>query len=61
MSKNKKYIIVDIINKDFFKDVNGNTKMFETFEDAETHCGIYELENAWICELIYNYKKYEQQ
>lgn len=61
MSNNKQYIIVDIINKEFFKDENWNTKVFESLEDAQLYCSIYELDNAWICELIYNYKEDEQQ
>lgn len=61
MSNNKQYIIVDIFKKLFVNDVNGNTKIFETFDDAQLYCGIYEFENAWICELIYNYKEDEQQ
>jgi hypothetical protein len=61
MSNNKQYIIVDIINNEFFKHKNGNIKIFETFEDAETYCSIYEFQDVWICELIYNHKQYEQQ
>ena len=61
MSKNKKYIIVDIISKKFFLDTYGNVKIFETYEESELTCNIYELQNAWICELTYNYKQYEQQ
>ena len=55
MSNNKQYIIVDIINKEFFKTANGETKIFSSREDAELHCAIYELENAWVCQLITNY------
>lgn len=58
---NKQYIIVDIVNKEFFKDVNWNTKIFASFEDAQLYCSICELDNAWVCELIYNYKEDEQQ
>ena len=50
-----KYIIVDIISKEFFKDVDGNVKIFDNQEYALLHCGIYELENAWVCELKYNH------
>ena len=61
MSKNKQYIIVDIISKEFFKDVNGNVKVFNDYDDALLHCGIYELENAWICELTHNYIEDNEQ
>ena len=50
-----KYIIVDIISKEFFKDVDGNVKIFDDYDDALSHCGIYELENAWVCELKHNH------
>ena len=49
------YIIVDIISKEFFKDVDGNVKIFEDYDDALLHCGIYEFENAWVCELKHNH------
>ena len=50
-----KYIIVDIISKEFFKDADGNVKIFEDYDNALLHCGIYELENAWVCELKHNH------
>ncbi len=63
MSNNKqssvKYIIVDTINKKFFLDADGNVKIFDTFDDAVLHCNIYELPNAWVCHLIYNYQDNE--
>jgi hypothetical protein len=52
---NDKYIIVDIINKKFFLDVNGNVKVFNDYNNALLNCGIYELENAWVCPLIHNH------
>jgi len=50
-----KYIIVDIISKEFFKDPDGNVKIFEDYDNALLTCGIYELENAWVCQLTYNH------
>lgn len=50
-----KYIIVDIISKEFFKDVDGNVKIFDDYDNALLHCGIYEFENAWVCELKHNH------
>ena len=61
MSTNKQYIIVDIISKEFFKDVNGNVKIFQDYDDALLHCGIYEFENAWVCELIHNHIEDNEQ
>lgn len=55
MTNNRQYIIVDLINQEFFKDVNGNVKMFDNYDDALLHCGIYEFENAWVCELKHNH------
>lgn len=55
MINNKKYIIVDIISKKFFLDIDGNVKIFETYAESELTCNIYELQNAWICELTYNH------
>jgi hypothetical protein len=55
MINNDQYIIVDIINKKFFLDVNGNVKVFNDYNNALLNCGIYELENAWVCPLIHNH------
>ena len=60
MSNNKQYIIVDIINNDFFKHKDGKIKVFDSYEDALTFCGFYEFEDVWICELKYNYKEDEE-
>jgi hypothetical protein len=51
----EQYIIIDIINKEFFKDVDGNVKIFDDYNNVILHCGIYEFENAWICELKHNH------
>lgn len=51
-----KYIIVDTINKKFFLDADCNVKIFDSFDNAVLHCNIYELPNAWVCHLIYNYQ-----
>lgn len=61
MSNKDQYIIVDIINKEFFKDENWNTKIFDSLEDAQLYCSICELDNAWICKLMYNHIENEQQ
>jgi hypothetical protein len=52
---NDQYIIVDIIDKKFFLDIHGNVKVFNDYDSALLHCGIYELENAWVCQLTYNH------
>ena len=58
---NKQYIIVDIISKEFFKNVDGDVKIFDDYDDALLHCGIYEFENAWVCELIHNHIEDNEQ
>ena len=61
MSNNKQYIIVDIISKEFFKDADGNVKIFEDYDNALLTCGIYEFENAWVCELKHNHIEDNEQ
>ena len=61
MSNDKRYIIVDVINQQFFKDVDGNVKIFQHYDDAVIHCSIYELDNTWICHLMYNYIENNEQ
>lgn len=55
MSSGKQYIIVDLINKRFFLDTNGDVMIFEDYDKTLLHCGIYELENAWVSELKHNH------
>ena len=50
-----RYIIIDLVNCEYWKDLYGNVKVFESEEDARVHCGVYEPENVWICKLVYNY------
>ena len=40
---------------DYMKDENGDIKIYDSFNDAELDCGMYELDNVWICKLVYNY------
>jgi len=37
------------------KDDNGNIIVYDTAADAAGTCGMYETEDAWVCELIYNH------
>ena len=50
-----KYVIIDLRNMEFFKDLEGKIKYFDTEENACDYCGIYEFENAWVMKLIYNH------
>ena len=58
---NKQYIIVDIVSQEFFKNVDGSVKIFDDYDDALWYCGIYEFENAWVCELIHNHIEDNEQ
>ena len=49
------FVIIDLRNMDFMKDAEGSIKYYYTREDAEETCGMYEFENAWVMELIYNH------
>ena len=65
------YVIIDLINKEVMKDYWGNPIYYTTMEvmkdcwgnpiyytteeEACTVCGMYEFENAWVMQLIYNH------
>jgi hypothetical protein len=49
-----KFIIMNLETMEYFKTVDGKLKYFDTIEDANDHCWIYELSNAWILELKLN-------
>jgi hypothetical protein len=49
------YVIIDLRNMDFMKDKEGKIKYYATEEEARETCGMYEFENAWVMQLIYNH------
>jgi hypothetical protein len=49
-----KYIIIDLRTMDYFKK-DDKVVIFDTLEDAGLHCGMYEFENVWICQLVFNH------
>jgi hypothetical protein len=53
-----RYIIVDIINKDYMKDSNGEYIIYNSEEEARLNCGMYEFENVWVCKLVFNHAEY---
>jgi hypothetical protein len=53
--KTGQFVIVDLRNMDFMKDKEGKIRVYNTEEDASLTCGMYEFENAWVCELKYNH------
>lgn len=50
-----KYVIIDIRNMDFMKDEDDMIIYYDTEEEANSVCGVYEFENAWVMKLIYNH------
>jgi hypothetical protein len=40
---------------DFMKDKEDKIVFYNTEEEARDICGIYEFENAWVMQLMYNY------
>ena len=50
-----KYVIIDLRTMDFMKDEHGIIKYYDTEEQAGLACGIHELENAWVMQLVYNH------
>ena len=50
-----KYVIIDLRTMDFMKDEQGTIKYYDTEEQAGLACGIHELENAWVMQLVYNH------
>ncbi len=54
-----KYAIIDIYNKDYFKDLEGNISLYDTYDEAIIDCGLYEFEDVWIIQFIKNYKDQE--
>lgn len=49
------FVIIDLRNMDFMKDKDGKIDYYNTMDDACTTCGIYEFENAWVMQLMYNH------
>jgi hypothetical protein len=54
-NKQYKFVIIDLRDMDFMKDEDGNINYYDTVEEAGEVCGMYEFENAWVCELMYNH------
>lgn len=52
-----KYVIIDLRNMDYMKDENGKINYYDTMEEACSTCGMYEFEDAWVMQLMYNYKE----
>ncbi len=53
------YVIIDLRNMDFMKNTEG-IMYFNTIEEASLTCGMYEFENVWVMQLIYNHIEKQQ-
>lgn len=49
------FVIIDLRTMEFMKDKNNVINAYKSEEDASLVCGMYEFENAWVCELKYNH------
>lgn len=49
------YVIIDLRNMDFMKNEEGKINYYDTIDDATLTCGMYEFENAWVMQLMYNH------
>ena len=49
------YVIIDLRNMDFMKNEKGEINYYDTLDEAASTCGMYEFENAWVMELVYNH------
>ena len=49
------YVIIDLRDMDFMKNEEGKINYYDTEEEACTVCGMYEFENSWVMQLIYNH------
>ncbi len=44
---------------DFMKNEGGKINYYNTIDEACLICGMYEFENAWVIQLMYNHKEAE--
>lgn len=43
---------------DYMKEgPDGKICVYDTLDEAGDVCGMYEFEDAWICQLIFNHKE----
>ena len=52
-----KYVIIDLRNMEYMKDEKGKICVYDTLDEAGDVCGMYEFEDVWICQLIFNHKE----
>jgi hypothetical protein len=52
------YVIIDLRTMDFMKDA-GKILYYDTLDEACTTCGMYEFEDAWVMQLVFNHREYD--
>jgi hypothetical protein len=55
------YIIIDIRTMEYMKNQDNQIKYYDTLDDALLECGMYEFENAWVVQLVYNHIEEEDR
>lgn len=51
------FVIIDLRNMDFMKNEEGKINYYDTMDEASTVCSMYEFEDAWAMQLMYNHKE----
>lgn len=49
------YVIINLLNMDFMKNKEGKINFYDTEEEARLTCGMYEFENVWVMQLMFNH------
>ena len=52
------YVIIDLRTMDFMKN-EGKILYYDAEDEACNTCGMYEFEDAWVMQLIYNHREYD--
>ena len=53
------YVIIDLRTMDFMKGKNGKILYYDDEDEACNTCGMYDFEDAWVMQLIYNHREYD--
>ena len=52
-----KFVIIDLRSMDFMKGEDGKIEYYDTMGEACAVCGVYEFEDVWVVQLMYNHKE----
>ena len=53
----EQFVIIDLHNMDYMKNKEGKIIIYDSMEEACATCGMYEFEDVWVMQLIYNHKE----